>query len=542
MKKLKNRIYIQQWLELKPYDKQVSTDLYYLKISNEVKLAILSCKHSQLIARYLDEDDVDIVSCFLTSYLEDIISGTNLWNAYVRHHAELYQKPLPFFNCQEYYEDEINQQDVAFLLWYYLNIVRQDLFISPVNEFIDEIAGVVFEVLDSAWDDAPGNKVLKAFYTLDEEETNYYKARTFIDNILFSSYLFYPDAGLELAVHEQGILEKKWGDENLLSFLNENRDNLLHETHTRLLSLTGKEWASKVLGENHPRYHDLLNISQKIRGYFLYKGQDQKSVFIEHISSGRVFELSKKSFEHYSTLQRIDTILFMGIVMWMDEWWFSGVFFTTEFNADLVLNERSSLMSRMAVSFLDHQEQNVGEILEKQLTAFKSFTKGHQIVFIESAKIDEFAKKYTEHYNDLLGSSEKEKKQARQRARSEGYMGEKEKERELTYDSESGLVFFNPKSGVEIAFAVNSAFPLPNNSFFKIEESDEHVKRLLMNEDISAELVMFCIDHCKDKLSFFNTDEGKVLLKDLDFLMRFWKKDKYYSKPAITFTGIQRQN
>lgn len=35
------RIYIKEWLDLKPYEKQTKTDAYYLRLSNEIKNNIL---------------------------------------------------------------------------------------------------------------------------------------------------------------------------------------------------------------------------------------------------------------------------------------------------------------------------------------------------------------------------------------------------------------------------------------------------------------------------------------------------------------------
>jgi len=59
-----NRIYIDQWLEIKPYDKQVITDAYYLKISNEVKQSILKSEYSLMLSLYYDEDDIGDLACF----------------------------------------------------------------------------------------------------------------------------------------------------------------------------------------------------------------------------------------------------------------------------------------------------------------------------------------------------------------------------------------------------------------------------------------------------------------------------------------------
>jgi hypothetical protein len=326
-----------------------------------------------------------------------------------------------------------------------------------------------------------------------------------------------------------------------MSLLNENRDHLLHKSHTRLLSLTGKEWASEIIGENHPLHHDYPNMSERIQGYFLYKGQNDKDISIEHIASGRKFSLTKKSFDYSQALKEIDTVLFMGIVQWRNEWWFSGVYFQAPYNADLVLDEKNSLDSRMAVNFLDHQEQNVDELLEKQFEAFMDFTNGHQIVFVESDKIDDFIKNYTEHFNASLKLSKKEIDQARKRAKAEGFFGGKEKPHDFSNVSESGLVFFNPKSGAEIALAVNSAFPLPNNPFFNIDESEGHIMRLFMAGELSKELAMFCIDNCRSDLPFFKGNKGKMFLSDIDFLLRFWKKADYFSKPSISFTGTSNK-
>ena len=107
--------------------------------------------------------------------------------------------------------------------------------------------------------------------------------------------------------------------------------------------------------------------------------------------------------------------------------------------------------------------------------------------------------------------------------------------------SETGLAFFNPKSGGEIALAVNSAFPMSSNPYFKEEDSEEHVMRLLMEESLSTELAMYCIDNCKDKLSFFTKGAGKKYLEDIDFLLRFWKKDNYHTTPTVTYVGQNKK-
>jgi hypothetical protein len=67
----------------------------------------------------------------------------------------------------------------------------------------------------------------------------------------------------------------------------------------------------------------------------------------------------------------------------------------------------------------------------------------------------------------------------------------------------------------------------------------EHIIRLLMEESISPQAVMFCIDNCKSKLPFFKQGIGKELLKDMDFMLRLWKGRNYFQEPSITLTGVK---
>jgi len=190
---------------------------------------------------------------------------------------------------------------------------------------------------------------------------------------------------------------------------------------------------------------------------------------------------------------------------------------------------------------MDDQTEAINVIMGKQSNAFKEFNNGLQIAFMPSERIDSFLKDYTEFYTHSLNLSENEIIKARERSRKDGFVDKEYQPVNYSEISETGLVFFNPKSGCEIVFNVNSAFPLPNNPYFEEELSDEHMMRLLMDQSISAELVMFCIEHCTKESPFFKTIIGKNYFDDLDFLLRFWKSDQYFTKPAVTLFGTNKK-
>jgi hypothetical protein len=233
----------------------------------------------------------------------------------------------------------------------------------------------------------------------------------------------------------------------------------------------------------------------------------------------------------------------MGIARWRDEWWFSGIYFESEFNADLILDEKNSIESRKAVDFLNYKSKETEETIDLQQKAFLAYNNGSPIAFMASEKIENYLNGYIQFYNQSLTHSEKDFEEAWERVRKDGYFGNNEdKSHDFSEIADSGLLFFNPKSGVEMAFAINSAFPLPSNPYFKEEESEDHILHLLMDESISTELAIYCIDNCKTNLPFFREGEGKNYLNDIDFILRFWKNENYYPKPSITMVGTAELN
>lgn len=535
---MKSKIYIKDWLLFKPYHDQSKTDFYYLQLSNKVRNIFENQIIGYHLLKYLEIAELKELSCFLTSYFEDVISGTNIWNSFVRVHKRLYNKSLPFFNLEDYTGDEINVQDVSFLIWYYINAVQEDKFISPYAEFIPKIAEDVMDVFDEAWEFAPENEHLKAHYELDKSEVDYYYARKFIDRVLFDTYLFF-DAKILLAKSELKLInDEKFENEpeRLLALLNNNRDSHTHSTHTSLLALKGKEWAAEILGDAHPRSSDIIEMSPRIQGFFLYKGQDADSIFLEHIASAKEFKLTKKGFENPDVFNLSTPIQFIGIVRYRDEWWFSGVKFQQPYNADFIREEKNNVDSRAKVNFLDHENADINDTLQIHFKVFLEYNKGSQIAFMLSSGINSFLQGYINAVNSQISLSNQD-------VLGSEYQGGEEDLEPVEVnavfdvdDSTPGLIFFNPKSGCEIAFYVNSAFPLPNNPYFDISESEEATYDLLMEDALSPQLVNYCIEHCKDKLEVFQSSEGIRYLEDLDFLLRYWKTNNYNPIPTISVT------
>jgi len=497
----------------------VKTDLYYLKLCNEVKQAILENKNAFLLFTIINEDDVILLSCFLASYFEDLVSETNVWNSFVRLHKQQYGKQLPFFDLSDYVEEEINIQDVCFLIWYFIADLDNEKIVSPTSEFICELAEDIFNVFDKEWEAAPENQDLKSFYEIAEDEHDLYEARKLIDVILFETYLFSIDTAYLLKQKEIEIVEKYDNDNDVLLYLHESRDKIIFNASTRLLGLKGKDWASEILPVSHPIKKIYADISKKISGLFFYKGQDDEYITIEHIATGEMFKFTKKSFDYEDELREIDSIVYLGIVKWDGEWWFSGLFSFIESSKEKIIrSEKQSVASLSAVAFLYCEDEKVNEILDLQYNAFLEFNSGSQIAFLSSEQVNVFIDKFTEYYNASIHKKGKVSKWKNM----------------LLETNDSDLVFFNPKSGLEIVTSLNSSFPMPNNPYCKEKNITEDFMFLILSNEISAELVYFCIDNCKDRIYYLHSEEGKAVFDNIDFILRFYKKEHYFAEPAVT--------
>src|SRR5210317_1418816 len=127
MAKKKERIYMKQWLLCHPYRTPVSSDFYYLRLCNETYSLMEEDGQFESVG-LLALKEVENLACFIVCYFEDVISGAGLWRAFTAQVYELYGTYLPFYdlNPDDYYPDEINIEDISFLIWYFISMTHYD--------------------------------------------------------------------------------------------------------------------------------------------------------------------------------------------------------------------------------------------------------------------------------------------------------------------------------------------------------------------------------------------------------------------------------
>lgn len=182
------KIYPADWQKTHPYSGADSTDSFYARIVGEV----IGALNLTGLSDVLDDDKLERVAFALTSWFEDVISEVGVWRSFTEVCKKRYGCYLPFFNIEEtgYYPDEINQDDVQFLLWHYVqqeNIGRA--LMNPENVAIKLASILVYGVFDSYYETAPENTKLKNFFTsLKVDGENFYALRDVLAWLRFDCF------------------------------------------------------------------------------------------------------------------------------------------------------------------------------------------------------------------------------------------------------------------------------------------------------------------------------------------------------------------
>ena len=118
--------------------------------------------------------------------------------------------------------------------------------------------------------------------------------------------------------------------------------------------------------------------------------------------------------------------------------------------------------------FSDLKKQT--EVLEDQYKAFLKFNNNSQLAFFSDKKsMHSFLTKFYEFNISLLNISEKEKKESKQRLSKDGFFRHSNVH-DVQFDGfedVASMIFFNPKSGIEIIFGFNELIPDKKNQDYR---------------------------------------------------------------------------
>lgn len=329
------KIYPKEWLELHPYKQTDSTDLYYTGIANK----LYSCLNKSVISDSFDDDDnIRYTSLCLAAWFEDVISQTGIWQAFTTECKKRYGSYLPFYSLDEdYYPDEINLEDIRFLLWHHIQYFRnRDTIVNPENPGIELVAYDLYTILADEYETAPENRRMQE-YLFDPfiGDESFFQYRGVLEWFHYHCYF-----NIE---NEDQFLDESEEIENSEGVTEENLNTLIYGTHTtlmlqgrrNLLSLTSPEWLA-CIAKGHPERQLCTNVQVRNNTCFLLTAEDDNYLYLKDLckENNEILKVYKKSTNLPDIRNRKvgESALICELLRYGDAWWQSGLLIENKFD------------------------------------------------------------------------------------------------------------------------------------------------------------------------------------------------------------------
>lgn len=140
------------------------THLCHLACASDVFYARVATRLGSEFSRLPLGDDLPDRFIFraavtLAAYLEDVVADIGVWPAVRELYRRREGRNLPFFDCEpsDYFDDDINIEDVRLLLWQALMMSagNDGCVFSPYSDSLSAVADIAFDVLVDEFDRAP---------------------------------------------------------------------------------------------------------------------------------------------------------------------------------------------------------------------------------------------------------------------------------------------------------------------------------------------------------------------------------------------------
>lgn len=290
------KIYPKEWLKLHPYKQTDSTDLYYTGIANK----LYSCLSTSIIADSFDDNEnICTTSLALAAWFEDIISQLGIWQAFTAECKKRYGSHLPFYPLDEsYYPDEINPEDIRFLLWHHVQYFRnKNTIVNPENPGIELVADALYAILADEYETAPENERMQQylFHPTTKGEEDFFQYREVLDWFHYQCYFNIENN--DQFFEEIDSLEEEIKEGNIDTLIYGTRTTLMLRGRRNLLALTSPEWLARI-AKGHPELQLWTNVQVRYNTCFLLTKEDDNYLYLKDLckDDDEIFKVSRKSF------------------------------------------------------------------------------------------------------------------------------------------------------------------------------------------------------------------------------------------------------
>lgn len=362
------KIFPVEWLKIHPYNQANAIDTYYTNIANEIYNSLLFLGITDSL---LSDEEAREISCCLAAYFEDVVSQTNIWRSFVTENRKLYGTPLPFYKTGDnYFDDEINYEDICFLMWHYLQQRQAKSFINPENEGITLIADDVYSLFEDEYETAPENERMRALFSAENNYSDYTSFQELLQWFHYNSFLNIFN-GEDVSQEMTEVINQEKHLDKLSVIRYAIMEEYMYTKRNALLASFSLEWLCRIVGERNPLYSVFSAAKRRKESNYLFRREDELAIYVTDIRTDEEFRIVKKSFGKQNKLISDKSVISTPIIHYRNEWWITGVMITiklSDLNKDAYIDK----------------DAEANENALQTYNAFMKGSNGEQFVYLSS--------------------------------------------------------------------------------------------------------------------------------------------------------------
>ncbi len=451
--------------------------------------------------------------------MEDIVADSGQWHAFSDLCKKIFGYHVPLYHDdEEYYPDEPSLDAVRFLIWMVMSEAKEADCIYPDAPQIEQSGRRAFNILSRAFEEAPINEQLASDVQklLDEATQGFNELRGTMTWVFEHGYLTSGQRNTDLINLnlEDAIsaFKDEEGPEMSFGLASYYAITLcLFKYRIGPLALFVKDYLAAMMRVKgmEREADDVAAMEMLPMGHYKidhvdaseYDDPSQKRLKLTR-TNGREIEVKAEDLSFSEgDLEDIDGALASSFVFYQNEWHLNGVLFPFP-------------------GFKEHWQELCDDDPENDKPGTTSLTPemllkrtgGRQIAyFVDKADLKSFLNKTIGIPDRLLGFVDKR---------------------------ESGMSTFfinttKPRNNVEFLFSYTSCIADPDNPFYDQETAQEEAFDMVWDyNNISTDMVTFLLDRgflpdvFNDRM-VPQTDTDDQKSKDIDFLLRFYRRENY---------------
>lgn len=375
----------------RPYDEFGPYDAFYLDVANRV-WAHLNNEDFKLY-EHLDKEVLRSLAVSLTGYFEDFVSNIGIWSAVRRVNERFYGTVLPLFTADDdlYEPDEMNHQDVVYIIWHRMS--EQDLtrVIQPRMLFFHLLAVNIISEFKRCLNEAPKTDVYRQVFTV-KQDISFPELREKLEWLALRSYLFGPAFHAQWSKTAAELDVRRYGgtQEDYERISNTLKSDYLFAKRSRLNAMSMPEWLVEIAQVPEPFDLDILRTVQVVSGDFLLKREEAEHCVFEYISTLEEIAIDKRSMTELPDIKRSGSTLYnFTCVPWQGIRWMVGPYLSRKASPADVEKMRQKHPAGSASDFFSYPMEKRREIARNtkdMKAAFIDLFEREMVIYPDSAK------------------------------------------------------------------------------------------------------------------------------------------------------------